>query len=141
MIQSIKGIPLHPFDKLCTLFTSNFMPTFILYTSVPDIDEEIETTLHHEVSEIISNVIGKSKDFIMTVFHAGVSIRFGQTDQLAAYCEFKNVGTLSSKVTDELSRLLCPLLTTKLDLNSKAIYIEFQESERHLWGWDSSTFA
>ena len=61
MIQSIKGIPLHPFDKLCMLFTTNFMPTFILYTSVPDIDEEIETTLHHEVSEIISNVIGNQK--------------------------------------------------------------------------------
>ena len=141
MIQSIKGIPLHPFDKLSMLFTTNFMPTFILYTSVPDIDEEIETTLHHEVSEIISNVIGKSKDFIMTVFHAGVSIRFGQTDQFAAYCELKNVGTLSSKVTDELSRLLCSLLTTKLDVNPKTIYIEFQESERHLWGWNSSTFA
>ena len=122
MIQSIKGSMLHPFDKLCMLFTSNFMPTFILYTSVPDIDEEIETTLHHEVSEIISNVIGKSKDFIMTVFHAGVSMRFEQTDQFAAYCEFKNVGTLSSKVTDELSRLLCSLLTTKLDVNPKAMY-------------------
>ena len=141
MIQSIKGISLHPFDKLCMLFTSNFMPTFILYTSVPDIDEEIETILHYEVSEIISNVIGKSKIFIMTVFHAGVSIRFGQADQFAAYCELKNVGTLSSKVTDELSRLLCSLLTTKLDLKPKAIYIEFQESERHLWGWDNSTFA
>ena len=77
----------------------------------------------------------------MTVFHAGVSIRFGQADQFAAYCELKNVGTLSSKVTDELSRLICSLLTTKLDVNPKAIYIEFQESDRHLWGWDSSTFA
>ena len=83
----------------------------------------------------------KSKDFVLTVFHKGVSMRFGETDKSVAYCEIKNVGKLSNDTTSQMSKLICLLLTEKLMIDAKQIYIEYQESERHLWGWNGVTFA
>ena len=117
------------------------MPTFILHTNMPEFDHGLETAMHSEIREIISHEIGKSKDFVLTVFHKGVSMRFGETDKSVAYCEIKNVGKLSNDTTSKMSKLICLLLSEKLMIDSKQIYIEYQESERHLWGWNGGTFA
>ena len=117
------------------------MPTFILHTNIPKLDLELETLMHREIREIMSDVIGKSKDFILTILHSGVSMQFGETDKPAAYCEVKNVGSLTKEITSQLSSLLCEFLEQKLKVARKQIYIEFQESVRHLWGWNGGTFA
>ena len=64
-----------------TVFFNSEMPTFILHTNIPKLDLELETLIHREIREIMSGVIGKSKDFILTILHSGVSMQFGETDK------------------------------------------------------------
>ena len=117
------------------------MPTFIMQTNILKIDHNVEAELHNEIKSLLSRVIGKSEDFILTVFHLGLSMKFGGKKGNIAYCEIKNVGTLNKSITSELSRELCSLLSEKLAIDPELTYIDFQESERHLWGWNGKTFA
>ena len=56
------------------------------------------------------------------------------------YIEFKNVGDLSPEMTTRLSALIADLFEKVIDLNPSRMYIEFQPTERHLWGWNGKTF-
>ena len=53
------------------------MPTFIMQTNILKIDHNVEAELHNEIKSLLSRVIGKSEDFILTVFHLGLSMKFG----------------------------------------------------------------
>ena len=117
------------------------MPTFIMQTNIQKIDHNLEAELHNEIKSLLSRVIGKSEDFILTVFHQGLSMEFGGKKGNIAYCEIKNVGTLNKSITSELRKALCSLLSDKLQIDPLHTYIDFQESERHLWGWNGKTFA
>lgn len=117
------------------------MPTFILKTNISSIDSHLELEIHNQIRSIISDSIGKSKEFVLTIVHQGVSMQFGETNNPCAYCELKNVGLLQPKITSQLSGLICSMIMEKINIASQQIYIEFQESERHLWGWNGKTFA
>jgi len=55
--------------------------------------------------------------------------------------EVKNIGELSPAVTAKLSMQLCELISQKLGVETNRIYIEYQEAQRHQWGWNGKTFA
>ena len=78
----------------------------------------------------------------MVALDFGNSFSFGGDSSLpTAYLEVKSVGSLAPSVTAALSGRLCELLDDELSMSARRIYLEFQESERHLWGWDGKTFA
>jgi phenylpyruvate tautomerase PptA (4-oxalocrotonate tautomerase family) len=56
------------------------------------------------------------------------------------YVEIKNVGVLSPEVTSELTEKLTSILIENTEAPASRIYIEFQNSERHMWGWNGKTF-
>ena len=101
------------------------MPTFILNSNVPKPD---------------SVQIDKSPDFVMTVLNFEQDLSFGNSSEPCAYAEVKNVGILDPDLTNFMSRDLCTLISSSLNVSEEKIYIEFQESERHLWGWNGKTF-
>ena len=117
------------------------MPTFILHTSLKTIDSPTEEVLHHEIRRIIAQCIGKSEDFVLTIFNPNTSMQFGAKAGISAYCEVKNVGVLSPDTTNQITGFMTEILSTKLKISPEQLYIEFQESERHLWGWNGKTFA
>ena len=51
------------------------------------------------------------------------------------------MGKLDATLTDSLSNRLSSMISESLNIEKDRIYIEFQESERHLWGWNGKTFA
>jgi len=55
--------------------------------------------------------------------------------------EIKNVGTLPADTTEKISQRLCHLAEDKLLINPDRCFLEYQESPRHLWGWNAKTFA
>ena len=59
----------------------------------------------------------------------------------AAYIEVKNVGKLGKDLTRKISCKITDLIHEKLGVPASRTYIEFQESERHLWGWNGKTFG
>jgi phenylpyruvate tautomerase PptA (4-oxalocrotonate tautomerase family) len=117
------------------------MPTFILHTNLKTIDLPTEEVLHQEIRGVIAQCIGKSEDFVLTIFNPNTSMQFGAKAGISAYCEVKNVGVLSPDTTDKIASFITEILSTKLKISPEQLYIEFQESERHLWGWNGKTFA
>ncbi len=64
---------------------------------------------------------------------------FGGNDAALAYLELKSIG-LPERKTRELSEALCTLLEEEVGIARDRIYIEFSNAERHLWGWNGTTF-
>jgi len=117
------------------------MPTFILHTNLTSKSFVNEENLHLEIRQVIASNIGKSEDFVLTIFNPNTSMQFGEKAGNSAYCEIKNVGTLSPEITNLITNSVTEILSQKLKISSDQLYIEFQESERHLWGWNGKTFA
>ncbi|MDQ6972642.1 MAG: phenylpyruvate tautomerase MIF-related protein, partial [Mariprofundaceae bacterium] len=57
----------------------------------------------------------------------------------AAYVQLKSLG-LPAEKTSDFSATLCALLGDVLDVEAARIYIEFSAPERHMWGWNNTTF-
>ena len=117
------------------------MPLLKIQVSYPSVSENSSSTLRIEGAGIISQEIGKSLDFVMVLVEAGISASFGGKTSPVAYLEVKNVGELIPEVTSRLAQRLSALIEDELSIPKDRIYIEFQESERRLWGWSGKTFA
>ena len=114
---------------------------FILNTNLSSLDNDLCESIRREAVNIISTEIGKSPDFIVTLVNQSVNLKFGKGGEPCAYLEIKNVGELPSEKTHALSKKLADLLFDKAGIVQDKMYIEFQESPRHLWGWNGKTFA
>lgn len=118
------------------------MPLLNIQTNLPELSESDLLLIQEEGSRILSDEIGKSIDFVMVLCEAGRKIYFsGNSTEPAAFIEIKNVGALSSTLSSSITQKLCALLEGVLSIPPSRCYLEFQESERHLWGWNRKTFA
>ena len=118
------------------------MPLLKIQLSLSEISTSSSCKVRTEGTEVLSSALGKSSDFVMVIVEESMSASFGGnlTDP-CAYLEVKNVGELSPEITGELSRRLGELVQKEFGVPLDRIYIEFQESKRHLWGWPGKTFA
>ena len=117
------------------------MPLLQLHLSDQGIEHSTKDDIHRFGAKILSEEIGKSIDFVMVVINSGCSLSFAQDTKIScAYIEVKNVGELSGDITKSMSKRLTNLVYDKLKIKPERIYIEFQESQRHLWGWNGDTF-
>ena len=117
------------------------MPSFILHTNTEALEEGKSDLIHEEACRILATAIGKSKDFVMTSLRFEANLKFGNSDTNCAFAEVKNVGNLSADCTASISLSLTQLIEKELAIPPERFYIEFQESERRLWGWSGKTFG
>ena len=117
------------------------MPFLKIQVSSPSISETSSSALQSDGASIISQETGKSLDFVMVLVESGAKASFRGKASPVAYIEVKNVGELPSGVTAKLSQRLSVLVGRELSIPKDRMYIEFQESKRHHWGWDGKTFA
>ena len=118
------------------------MPLLNIQTNLLELSEPDLLLLQEKGSQILSEEIGKSIEFVMVLCEAGRNIYFsGNSTEPAAFIEIKNVGALSSALSSSITQKLSALLESVLSIPPSHCYLEFQESERHLWGWNGKTFA
>ena len=118
------------------------MPLLKILTNIETIPLSEKLQVHDLGANILSEELGKSLDFVVVILENGKDLSFGgDSAQPASYMEIKNVGSLPGKVTDAISFRLCSLCFDLLGISMDRCYLEFQESERHLWGWNGKTFA
>lgn len=118
------------------------MPLLNIKTNLSELSESDLTLIQDEGSQILSEEIGKSIDFVMVLCEARRNIYFSaNASEPAAFIEIKNVGALSSSLSSSITQKLSSLLERVLSIPPSRCYLEFQESERHLWGWNGKTFA
>ena len=106
-----------------------------------ELKEEVLNSLSISLSKCIAEILSKSEDFVMVIFQKTEFQSFGLNSvQPSLYLELKNVGILRPDDTRKLTSNITDLCTQFLEVQANRIYIEYQESERHHWGWDSKTF-
>ena len=116
------------------------MPLAKIYTS-EDFELNNFDKISKSISGILSSVLNKSEDYIMCVCPKSHYQSFANNfSDPSIYVEIKNVGVLSPEVTSELTEKLTSMLIGNTDTPASRIYIEFQNSERHMWGWNGKTF-
>ena len=118
------------------------MPLIIIKTSMPEISTDRVEEIHEQAETILSSVLKKSRDYVVSILEFDQKISFaGESGSPSAYIEAKNVGILTPEITETLSREITAVVTKNLGIEPKRVYIEFQHSERHMWGWNGSTFG
>ena len=99
----------------------------------PDLLKKLSTELARELD--------KPERYVMVAFQHVPALLFSGTNEPACFAVLKNVGTFTTPQTERLSALLCALLSRGLGVAHDRVYIEFQNAEPHLWGYDGGTFA
>jgi phenylpyruvate tautomerase PptA (4-oxalocrotonate tautomerase family) len=103
------------------------------------LDNVSESKLASAASPLLAKILGKPESYIMIEIQSGVSMQFAGSTEPLAYLELKSIGLPESR-SAELSKQLCDFISSQLDISIDRIYIEFSSAQRHLWGWNGSTF-
>ena len=118
------------------------MPLILIKTSASEISSVISKETQEQAENALSVILNKSRDYVMSILEYDHRISFaGDSTAPSAYIEVKNVGVLLPEITESLCGEITAIVTSKLDIKQERIYIEFQQSERHLWAWNGRTFA
>lgn len=106
-----------------------------------ELKKEVFHSLSTSLSKCIAEILSKSEDFVMVIFQKSEFQSFGMDSvKPSLYLEFKNVGVLRPDDTRQLTSSITDLCTQLIEVQANRIYIEYQESERHHWGWGGKTF-
>lgn len=116
------------------------MPLFKIFTSAEPLPAAARSELLSRASRLLAHELGKPEGYVMTCLVPQTAMTFGGTEAPSAYAELKNIGTFTPELTQRLSRELCALLSNALRVPQNRIYLEFQNPEAHLWGFDGDTF-
>lgn len=116
------------------------MPLIQVFPSV-EVPESRVAPLLRTLSSTLSELLQKPERYVMTRLAPKASMTFGGTTEPCCYAEVKSIGTMSPELTEKLSGELTRAITESLGIPSQRVYIEFADSEAHLWGYDGGTFA
>ena len=118
------------------------MPLLQIQTNLSSVTDTQKNEIMSQGAQILADEIGKSLAFVMVVVDEGKSLYFqGDSQSPCLYASVKNIGILSPDLTTQLSQKLCELFKETLSIEPTRCYLEFQEVERHHWGWNAKTFA
>jgi phenylpyruvate tautomerase PptA (4-oxalocrotonate tautomerase family) len=114
------------------------MPLIKIQTSNPkpsDVDSFLKS-----LSASLAKHLGKPESYVMTALEGEVPMTFGGTTEPVCFVEIKNIGTMTPVQTKAMSADFCETIAQVLGVPQNRIYIEFNDAQRHLWGWNGSTF-
>jgi len=117
------------------------MPLIQVKSSTSQPQADTVKSLLSKLSESLAQHLGKPEAYIMTAFEADVMMSFAGTFDPVCYLEIKSVGNMSSEQTKKMSHDFCTIISERLDVPAKRIYIEFADAQGYMWGWNEATFG
>jgi phenylpyruvate tautomerase PptA (4-oxalocrotonate tautomerase family) len=117
------------------------MPLIKVQSSVVTPDAGVVEELLKSLSAKVAKHLGKPESYVMTSFEPDVKMSFAGTFEPACYIEVKSVGKMSSAQTKSMSQDFCQQVQDTLRVPKNRVYIEFNNSEGMMWGWNSTTFG
>jgi len=115
------------------------MPTAIVHTNVPG-DKVKDTDVALELSTIVARGIGKPEQYVMTHVQTDQIMTYSGKQDPCAFVRIISIGGLDPETNVSLSKDICGLLQDRYGVDPSRSYIEFVDSERHMFGWNSRTF-
>jgi len=98
-----------------------------------------EVGLLSRLSQQVAKLLGKPESYVMLHIESDAAMLFAGSSEPLAFVQLKSLG-LPQAETSAFSACLCSLLHDELGIDVGRIYIEFSGPERHMWGWNGSTF-
>jgi len=117
------------------------MPLIKVQSSIPAPEKDRIEELLTNLSANLAKHLGKPESYVMTAFEANIPMSFAGTFDPVAYVEVKSIGQMKPEQTKAMSQDFCQQIAQKLNVPTNRIYIEFADADRHMWGWNNSTFA
>ncbi|NEO38226.1 MAG: hypothetical protein F6J94_23380 [Moorea sp. SIO1F2] len=117
------------------------MPLIKVQTSIDAPESAAVEGLLKNLSGKLAEHVGKPEAYVMTAFEPGVAMTFAGSFDPVCYVEIKNIGTMKPTQTKAMSQDFCKTINETLGVALNRIYIEFADAQRHMWGWNGSTFG
>tara|TARA_B100000700_G_scaffold330518_1_gene457182 strand:- start:268 stop:606 length:339 start_codon:yes stop_codon:yes gene_type:complete len=112
------------------------MPFIQINTSSKTIFED--DSLQKEISQKVAELTGKPEKYVMTMIQTNNEMTFGGINEPCCFIKLKSIGSLNPPL---MSKSLCDLITSKTNIKSAKIYIEFIDISPSNWGFNNSTFG
>ena len=116
------------------------MPVIHTYTSA-HISDETREKIKSVWGEAITNVPGKSEQWLMCIFEDDLDMYHAGTD--AEDCAYVTVGVYAPRPVDRsaweaMTPIICDTLKTELGISPARVYISYSESKN--FGWNGMMF-
>jgi len=103
------------------------------------VTEEKKEIIKAKLGEIITEIPGKSEEWLMVSFNDDQTFFFkGERKEKAAFIQIKIFGKAERKQKETITTKVCNLFEEELSISKKDIYIVFDEVED--WGWNGIMF-
>jgi len=112
------------------------MPVLLITTNVT-IDNA--DALAKQASKLTAEILGKPESYVMVSINGAAELIFAGTNDPCAHLMLKSLGLPESE-TRAYSEKLCGFIEQQLGVPPSRTYIEFFNPERHMFGWNNSTF-
>ncbi len=94
--------------------------------------------LQKEISKMVADLTGKPEKYVMTMIQSDSQMTFAGSEEPCCFIKLKSIGSLKPS---SMSKSLCELITSKTNIKTNRIYIEFINVKASDWGFNSSTFG
>ncbi len=115
------------------------MPTAIVNVNVPS-DKVKDCDVAKSLSSIVAKTVKKPEQYVMTHINTDQIMTYSGTQEPCAFVRVISIGNLNAETNVTISSSICELLQQSYGVDPRRCYIEFVDSERHMFGWNSRTF-
>lgn len=102
------------------------------------ISHENEIQLKSLLGKAISIIPGKSEDWLMLNFEDEQKMYFKGKSVDMCYAEVKIFGTCEKSYLESLTKEMCEIYNTVLNISPENVYVKYEFSDK--WGWNNSNF-
>ena len=117
------------------------MPLIKVQTSIDRPAEGTIEDLLKQLSASLAKHLGKPESYVMTAFEPSTKMTFGGTTDPTCFIQIKSVGTMGGSKTEAMSQDFCSKVQAALGVPLNRTYIEFNDAEGAMWGWNGTTFG
>jgi len=114
------------------------MPYLKLQTNL-ELSNNRKKNLLNDIISLVSKELDKPEKYVMTIIQDGQIMVFGSSDDPLVYLEFRSI-RFPENQTKSLAKSLSHFVKSRLDVEPERIFIQFVNSDPHMWGFNASTF-
>lgn len=101
--------------------------------------KEKKDLIKSELGKIITNIPGKSENYLMIGFEDEYSLYFsGEELQYGAFVEVKIFGKADKKHLEMITKDICNLYEKEINIPQDCIYVKYEEVDN--WGFNGFNF-
>lgn len=116
------------------------MPLLRLVTNQA-VAEERREILMERLSANVADVLGKPESYVMITLEEKMPMIFGGSSDPTGLFEVYSLGEISAEQAKRFSAEISGILAQELDILANRVYSKYVGwAERHLWGFNGSTF-